>query len=432
MKNKRFFTARSSLCIMTLDIQNKRERIRYSMKNLSKSERKMFLVMLCVSFMTGGFGKILTNILSSLAEIYPDVSSLSIYKLYSLPTLVTTVCTLILGPLVGRKINYKQMFSIGLVLLLVGGFGPAIYIKSFAFTMFCRILVGIGVSFCNFINGSYVYTFGAEKGTRLLALSSSLTTGFQVISLNVAGYLATSNVALAFTPYALTSIVLFLVLRFYHDPDSADQTKPAADAGTPAPQTAEKAIPPLRAFVYPLIMFLFILVQIVPYSNISFVITDKGLGTVAAVSLVSSCSSIGYFLTGLFYGKLEEKLNRFMLPIAMLLTVAFIALNCYGPNIWCYYLAYLLYGSSMAFYFSTLYKYAGVCVTGKQFGLITSILMAAGSVSSYVAPYFMTLCSMFADGDMVYFPQKVTLIIASVMAVLFLVRDVRPKELRKS
>lgn len=432
MKNKRFFTVRSSLCIMTLDIQNKRERIRYSMKNLSKSERTTFLAMVCVNFMTGGLGMILTNILSSLAEIYPDVSSLSIYQLYSLPTIVTFVCTLILGPLVGRKINYKQMFSIGLVLLFIGGFGPAIYIKSFTFTMACRILVGVGLSFCNFISGAYVYTFGAEKGTRLLALSGSLTTAFQFIILNVAGNLGASNPALAFTPYALTLIVLFLVLRFYHDPDSADQAKPAADAGTQASQTKEKAMPPLRAFAYPLIMFLILLVQMVSASNISFVITDKGLGTVAAVSLVSSCSSIGYFLTGLFYGKLEEKLKRFMLPISMLLTVAFIGLSCYGPNIWCYYLAYLLYGSSMAFYFSTLYKYAGVCVTGKQFGLISSILMAAGSVSSYVSPYFMTLCSTFADGDMVYFPQKVTLIIASVMLVVFLVRDVRPKELRKS
>ena len=63
--------------------------------------------------------------LANMSQAFPEVSPALIGMLSTLPSFLGIPCTLLCGKIVGRKISYRTLATLGMVISLVCGIAPA-------------------------------------------------------------------------------------------------------------------------------------------------------------------------------------------------------------------------------------------------------------------------------------------------------------------
>lgn len=393
---------------------------------------KKWLIALAI-FMGVGFGSIVSPVVHTLSLEYPDVPMTTIRSVTTIPSLVSFFCGLFFASFVGKKVSYKTTLILGLILCTVGGVMPVFLNSSFTLIIISRAVYGLGFAVFAMRNAIITKAFGVENSAKWTGYGGFIGSACSVIMGMVSGKLGDIDWRYSFALHAFALCGLAIILFLFIEPKS----EPAAEASGNAVVSEKKFVAPHPTLIIYFLIILAGTLCLYPFfSSISTFIADRGLGTATQAGWTTSAYTAGGALMGLFFGKVNKKLHRWVMPISCLICIAGYVSILSAGNIFFAILGGFLCGSGFNWFSLTGVQWAAGSSNDANRTLSMTIISSAISGGSFISTYFITLCKKIGA----YIPLFETeiektflvgVIIFVVIFVLTVLRDLSPKALLK-
>ena len=314
-------------------------------------------------------------ILASLYAAFPDVSPNLVILMYSAPSLVSALLSLVMGTFIA-KANKKLMLLTGMALIVIGG-AAIVFTNggSFALCLVSAILIGAGYAvITTTANVLLIENNAPEDAPKAIATNAAIGCLGNIILMFLAGVLAQSNWTHAYYLCFPVIISLVIVAVLYKNPEK----NAAAAAGADAAAWAEAAqAQPAQKYI--------------------------GLFSLVIVAFVA--------------GPFIKALKNMAAPVAMLL----VALPCImgGLGVNSIVVLYIAAFAFMVFYqvvYSVMISTAGKLFPG---GAGVSICQGVLGIGAFFAPYILSFCAAPFGGTMTakFWAGVIFILIAIVISI---------------
>lgn len=271
---------------------------------------------------------IITPALANISALYPEVPYSSILLLTTLPTLLGTPATLFAGAVAGRKISYKKLTIISLVLCIAGGVIP-IFLNGFYEILIARVIFGIGNGLSMpLAAGLVIMLIHPEKQASILGVGTAMQALAGVVFQTISGVLCIININYTWMIHLVLVLPLILVLVLLPEPEM----NPQAEKEKAAEKKTSKRLP-LPVWTsnlgYGLTFFGFYNL----FLNMSAIVTGEGIGTAASAGTITSMYSLGNLLGGFVASKLIQKCGQYTSTLAILALAAGTFFMYLGENV---------------------------------------------------------------------------------------------------
>lgn len=253
-------------------------------------------------------------VLAEVGKQFPDVSTTMIQMVLSIPSLIS-IPTMLLTGVLASYIRKRTIGLFSLGILLIAGLIPILTQgANFYIVLASSALIGIGQGFLHPLASSViceVWPAGDERRKVLGFKQAANYMGAATISLMV-GFLALAGWYFAYFVYALT-IPVFLI-AWFRMPKGELEARLVSHGGAG-----------LRELVTPQMLYLLILFvcaclfQFSYYTNVAMMVSEKGLGTPADISLITSANYLVAFCLGIMYGKMSSVIGDRTLAVGFLI-----------------------------------------------------------------------------------------------------------------
>jgi len=197
---------------------------------------KKFLIrasILSISLLTVMASAAVSPALAKIKQAFGNVDITLIKLVLTLPSLLIIPSSLIGGWLASRM-KKKYLLLIGLVIYFLGGVGGG-FARNITELLIIRALFGIGAGLIIPLSTSLIADFyEGEERAKMMGYSGSTSHFGGVIFLLVSGWLACISWRYAFAVYALSLVIIFMVMIWLPEPESkraAGVNKVALPAG---------------------------------------------------------------------------------------------------------------------------------------------------------------------------------------------------------
>ncbi len=290
-----------------------------------KIEHLLFLIPICGFALYDSVFQAFSSILAVLKDSYPDVSVTTIQMIISIPPMASIPGTLLAGFL-SSYVRKKRIAEFALGVIFIGGMIPVVFREPSIEAMFvCSICVGLGQGLLHPMANAFIcQTWEDDQRTKALGFKQAFNfIGDAIVALAV-GFLALAHWGNAFLVY-LGIIPIFILAQVLFPKGELDKkliTKENRAAGL------KEVLQP--RMLYLLILFLFAMMFLYGFStNIAMLVQDRGLGTTADVSKITSAISITSFVLGVLYGGVSKLCGRYTLAIGFsLLACGMFIVSC--------------------------------------------------------------------------------------------------------
>ncbi len=391
----------------------------------SKEFRKTILAVYLSSIIAGSGTAGLNAILQKLSEAYPQYSRDTIYLISTMPSLAALVTILILGPIVGKKLNVKTTMIIGLILCLVGGVMPAIFYRSYALILFFRIAFGIGLGFISYRLTIILNMCGADTRPKILGTNLVFQhLGGALIQI-LAGLFGDIHYSAAFYVYLITIVPLLMVFSVNVDkrPDvsTEGEQKQAVKGGIDR-----------RIWVYFFVTILINIAYSIPSLNNSSFVAFRGFGEASVAGTTQACFTVGAACAGLLLDSFVKHTKKYIVTAYSAILLLAVALIMLSNNVILYGLGMFLVGFSTQNTFSIMLMYGRSMTLEPNVPQVQSIISSAGYLGCFMASYVISLIGSIIPGNVLITSLYFTIALASILCIVFFVKDPRPKELQEA
>ena len=247
--------------------------------------------------------------LQSIMEAFPDAPVSSVYLILSLPTIFIMIASYISGILTAKRVPYKRLAIISLILLTVTGVCP-FFLNSVNNILVTRALFGFAVGLINPMGNTLaVLYFGPEEGGRVIGYGNTSMNLGCIAGQMLAGFLCGINWRYTFLAYLMGLIPLVIVLFNMQEPQAAENPQ----------ERAPKVKIPASVYLLGILMMLGQLFIYPLYLNLSSVIMlDIPGGTPALAGIALSIVNVAGMLVGVLFGKIYKSFGRFTIAISTL------------------------------------------------------------------------------------------------------------------
>ena len=247
----------------------------------------------------------------AMAKLAAQFPSNNYALISTLPTLFIVPTTLWAGAVAGKKIRYRTISLVGILLFLIGGIAPFFLTESFTVLLVCRAVFGIGVGLrASFGNALVMQYYTGKEQADMLGYGNLISNFGGVLLQMVAGSLAEYGWNYTFLAHLL-GLFSLLLLVFQPEPE---ESCCAPTVTAEVPNGYRHSLLKSAGFDHrgriatALTAFLLFLQQLVSYPilmNISLLFEHRHAGgaTVAATAL--SLYSASGCLIGFFFGKVQ-------------------------------------------------------------------------------------------------------------------------------
>jgi MFS family permease len=254
----------------------------------------------------------LSPALANISTVFKDASAQTIMLLVTLPSI-----TLVFGSLVFSKLSdylsRRGLFSLGVVLFLIGGLTPY-FMNDLTMILVMRAILGLGIGLLFPLSTVLITDFfeGSERGTVMGLQSIFINIGGIVFPL-LGGLLCATGWQNTFLAY-LVGIVLFLFVYTYL-PEPAKVIQVLEQGGL-----AEKAPIPWKVYFVEFVYFIYSILYFAFFINIAIQVVGENLGNAASAGFAVTVYTIGGLLTGLIFGKIARILKGMTIPVGWVVT----------------------------------------------------------------------------------------------------------------
>lgn len=156
--------------------------------------------------------------LSAIAENFPNAKPEAIASIATLSSITALPFTILSGVLVGKKIKFKAMASLGLIITTIGGVLPY-FSNSITEVLFGRAILGIGTGLLGPIVSTLTLSLFTGENIAKQFSRNMMATSFGAVIFQLAGgYLCELNWRMPFVSYLIVLPVLLMVLLLLKEP----------------------------------------------------------------------------------------------------------------------------------------------------------------------------------------------------------------------
>lgn len=383
-----------------------------------------------------------TSAIASALEVvcayYSAIPYNTVYQLATVPSIVCMITQLLVGPFIGKKVTYKQVLVVGIILFIVGGMGPILFLNNFSVVMGLRVVFGIGLGMTNWGNAIIMAGYKGETRAKYLGYSSLVYTLFAMAIASATGILGDVSVYATFYIYALGVIPLVMILLMMKEPESTrlsmEAAKEAKQAGT-SKEKKEKQKLSLgicgTTWFWMIFGGVVLLLKYPVYLQIGNFVVERGQGTAAAAGTAISLYTGAGALAALFYGRIEKVLKRYSIAFGMLCMVLNLVLVLFFNSLPLTLIGYALGGFGFTYQGLVRSNYIGAANDPSGMAMYVSInsifVYGVMFLSTYYIPVANSLVSTFLGGESVTSNWWLCLVVYAIITVLLVVFDPRPK-----
>lgn len=269
-----------------------------------------------ISMATVMAGAAISPALGLIAKAFPDASETMIKLILTAPSLMIVPFSF-LSSYLTSKITKRTVIMIGLVIYLIGGVVPQFF-NTIEWLLAFRLLLGAGVGLVMPLSMSLIndYFAGTER-TKMMGYNSAFSNFGGIITMLLAGWLATFGWRTPFNVYFLGVFIFVMVFFFL----------PKGEVQKP-PQHAPKTKIPLAVYGYALAMGTIMLAYYSISTNMALYLEQNNLGGATLAGTVVAFTTVGGMITSLILVHLEYLLKKFIIPTMLLsMGLAFLFLS---------------------------------------------------------------------------------------------------------
>ena len=188
-------------------------------------KRKAILAILAMAFISLA-ASATSPALATITRSFPEASPTAIASIATLSSLTAVPCTILSGMIAGRRVKFRTLTAIGLVVTFLGGLLP-MFAQSIGEILLGRAVLGVGTGLIAPLTSTLVlYLFSGDDVPKQLGRNAMSTNIGAVIFQLLGGYLCNYSWRMPFLAYLAVLPVLIIVLLLLPEPEKGpEQTR---------------------------------------------------------------------------------------------------------------------------------------------------------------------------------------------------------------
>jgi MFS family permease len=378
--------------------------------------RKSMISVMAVFFLIIGNSTV-TAALQSIIEAFPDASLSSVYLILTLPTVCSIPAALLSGMLTAKKVKYKTIALIGMLIFTIAGVLPY-FMSTIGSILVTRAIFGLGIGLLNPIGNTLsILYFGPQEGSKVIGYgNSSMNLGGVALQM-LGGILCGINWRYTFLAYLLGIIPIVLTLTFMREPEKVEM-----------PQGESKRMPGIvyllglmlmlgQLFIYPL------------YLNLStIVITSIPGGNTTIAATLLSVVTISGMVIGVVFGRLFKVLGHFTLDVAFAIGCAGLMLVYSANSIALICIACIFCGINATMVMCSIIAEVGLNVSPDMVSKASGSVMSIYCLAPIIATAYASLVAMIPNIDPMRYIFFVGAIAEVIMLLVWVLTHLRKKK----
>lgn len=260
-------------------------------------------------------GAAISPALGLIAKAFPEASPTMIKLILTAPSLMI-IPSSFLSSYLTTKIPKKTICLIGLVIYIMGGVGPQ-FVSSIAALLTLRLILGAGVGLVMPLSMTLIndYFEGKER-TKMMGYNSAFSNVGGILTMLLAGWLATFSWRVPFNVYFL-GLGIFILIFFFLPKEQVQRHN-----------YENRGKLPLAVVGYAVAMGGIMLAYYAIATNIALYLEQSALGNAALAGTVVSFTTVGGMITSLLFVQIEVALKQYIIPIMLsIMGIAFFILT---------------------------------------------------------------------------------------------------------
>lgn len=257
-------------------------------------------------------GAAISPALGSIAAHFHEADPVLIKLVLTVPSLMIIPFSFFSSYLT-RKISKRTIVLLGLSIYVIGGVG-AQFTNTIEMLLAFRLLLGAGVGLVMPLSFTLISDhFHGKERTKMMGYNTAFSNIGGIITMLLAGYLASFGWRIPFNVYWM-GLGIFLLVLFYlpkNEPIKAQSGK-------------AKAKMPLSVFGYALAACFIMLAYYAVATNMALYLEQSKLGSSQTAGLVMSFTTVGGMITSLILVRLQTLFKDYLMAVALLaMAIAF-------------------------------------------------------------------------------------------------------------
>lgn len=269
-----------------------------------------------ISMATVMAGAAISPALGLIAEAFPEASETVIKLILTAPSIMIIPFSF-LSSYLTTKLTKRTIIMIGLVIYLIGGVGAQL-MSTIGSLMAFRLILGAGVGLVMPLSMSLINDhFTGSERTVMMGYNSAFSNVGGIITMLLAGWLATFGWRIPFNVYFLGLFIFIMVFFFL----------PKGEVQKPLDHEPKKKIP-LAVYGYAIAMGAIMVAYYSISTNIALYLEQNNLGGASLAGTVVAFTTVGGMITSLLLVQLEMTFKKFVIPVMLLgMGIAFLILT---------------------------------------------------------------------------------------------------------
>lgn len=258
-----------------------------------------------ISMATVMAGAAISPAMGLIAKAFPDANPTLVKLVLTAPSLMIIPFSF-LSSYLTTKFTKRAIIMFGLGVYLLGGIGPQ-FVPSIELLLALRLILGAGVGLIMPLSMSLIndYFMGKER-TQMMGFNSAFSNFGGIVTMLLAGWLATFGWRVPFNVYFLGLIIFVLIFFFL----------PKGEVQKPAHHEKKSRVP-LAVIGYAAAMGGIMLAYYSIATNIAVYLEQNSLGGSTLAGTVVSFTTVGGMITSLLLVHIEVALKKFVIPVML-------------------------------------------------------------------------------------------------------------------
>ena len=351
---------------------------------------------------------ILTPSIAAFSHHFAGTPITTIMLANSITGIISVPISILSGALL-RRVGFKPIALIGILIMSLGGAFPFLMpnITNYAFVIFSRILVGIGLGIMFPVGTATIIAFTSDdQRSRMLGWSIAVQFFFSLIYTTVAGFLTEIGWNYSFLAYLIGILPFVCVLLWM--PEAKPYVNKASERDADmASKLGQKESIPHSIWAYALYGLLIWTAVVTVQVVTSTVLDSRGLAAAGEAALVINCCGIGQICSGLLLPYIIRLFKgRTFGVMATLVVVGILPVLLVKDSAIIYAIGVFIMGFGGGAFFTCCQNATGNIAPRTRSPFVSGVMMSMENLGPFIGPYIFsaTLIANPAMGNDAVFP----------------------------
>lgn len=361
-----------------------------------------------------------------MAKSFPQESLVHIELVTTVVSIFVTIFVMVSGVVV-KKLGQKNTAVIGLSIATVSSLIPA-FATNFWVIFVSRAVLGIGIGLANPLAISLIGTFfEGDERAKLMGWRSAIAGVGTSLMTYFAGQLLSINWHAAYWVYLLFVPTLILFIIFVPNPEKegiVEQDDNSSNDEIIIDSSTKDS--PMLVGLLAVLTFIFLTAGMVFAVKLPTYFVNFKIGTATQASNAWSIHSIANLIGGAAFGYVYKRINKYILPLGLVLDGAGIAIASFTKNVIGIYMICIVTGIFAAMVTPYIFNKISESSSATKAPFYTSIILVGSNLGSFLSPYTGKLIGQTAAGSILN--AGIILIVLSVIVLIaFVTKNKRNK-----